>query len=139
MPRMPGVLVVDDDEAIRFTLRSLFEEEGYSAEETSSAPSAIILLRAAAMPFVVLLDYHLSRFDETNVLAEATRDDLLARHAYILVTAAAPTDLSPLTLRHMEQLGATLVLKPFDLNEMIDTVAVAAARLQTARDAGLPA
>ena len=56
--------------------------------------------------------------------------DLAARHAYLLVTAGAPPGaelLEPL----LAALDLRMVRKPFDIEDLLRTVALAAERIET--------
>lgn len=64
----PRVLVVDDDEGVRFTLRGLLEDEGLEVEEAGSGARALELLDAAAF-HLVLTDLRMPGMDGLELLA----------------------------------------------------------------------
>ncbi len=86
-PTIP-VLLVDDEEAIRESLRFFLEEEGYPVAETASVADALTHLRNAALPHVVLLDFLMPAGNAETLLREAEQDATLQRHRYILMPAS---------------------------------------------------
>ncbi len=131
------VLVVDDDRAIRETIRLALEEEDYSVEEASDGAAGLALLRAGEMRRVVLLDLRMPRMGGMAVLREVARDpELRARNAFVLVTANLHTvDAAGQAL--LDELSVPAVSKPFELDELLEVVARAAYRVAP-RDTGGP-
>jgi CheY-like chemotaxis protein len=126
---MARVLVVDDDEPIRDTLRVLLEENDHIVHEASSGEAALDILRATSDRFVVLLDLIMPGLDGVGVLQAVYADSRLSvQHAYILVSAGGAGDIA-----RAEPLLATLqgsvVNKPFDMDTLLDAVDAAARRL----------
>jgi two-component system nitrogen regulation response regulator NtrX len=68
------VLVVDDEEAIRKSLRMVLEYEGYDCVEAGSGPAGIEALRRE-LPDAVLLDIKMPGMDGLEVLAAARAKD----------------------------------------------------------------
>lgn len=126
----PEILVVDDDFSIRETLQMLLEEDGYTVAEVADGGAALAYLRQHDDPMVVLLDHIMPGMDGAQTLQAVAQDEHLAHtHAYILLTASArgaiPSLLSPLG-----DLPVTVVAKPFDLDELLNTVARVGRELQ---------
>jgi two-component system nitrogen regulation response regulator NtrX len=61
------ILVVDDEEGIRFSLRGILEDEGYEVMEAESGEVALSTLEAQS-PSLILLDIWLSGIDGLSVL-----------------------------------------------------------------------
>ncbi|HEX6121753.1 MAG TPA: response regulator [Ktedonobacterales bacterium] len=126
---MANVLVVDDDDEIRSTLRMLLEDASHHVREAASGQTCLPILRASAERLVVLLDLIMPQMNGLQVLeAIHAEGAALTRHAYILMTANNRQMLSqaaPL----LAALAITLVRKPFDLDILLETVEHAAARL----------
>lgn len=123
------VLVVDDDQAIRDALRLALEEEGYAVAEAADGAIALDMLHGSDEQQVVLLDFRMPRVDGGGVLLSVERDARLAgRDAFILITANLSTlPLSVATL--LDRLHIPVISKPFDMDELLDTVGAAARRL----------
>jgi len=123
------VLVVDDDWAIRETLRYVLEDEGYIVEEAPDGVVALDLLRASLTPAVVLLDLMMPRLDGVGVLNVVARDRQLASvHAYVVITANRYR-LDATANGVLADLSIPVVPKPFDMDTLLGTVATAARRL----------
>jgi CheY-like chemotaxis protein len=123
------VLVVDDDRAIRETLRLALEDEGYAVFEAADGLAALELLHAHVVPMVVLLDLRMPRLDGVEVLREvAGSAELSGRNAYALVTANRHT-LDTSSDRLLTHLAAPVIAKPFDLDDLLETVERLACRL----------
>jgi two-component system response regulator MprA len=130
----PEVLVVDDDRAIRETLRVALEDEGYRVAEAGDGAQALALLRAAQNAYVVLLDLRMPLLDGAGLLRLVAADDELAtRHVYAIITA----NLDAVPAARAATLGriaVPVIPKPFDLDEVLDYVARAAAGMMVGRD-----
>ncbi len=130
---MPPVLVVDDSDDICFALRLLLEEEGYEVLWTVDGAAALNILRSSDDRFLVLLDYLMPGISGYDVLnAVAADPHLSSRHGFILMTATART-LPPQMRPLLVTLEVPIILKPFDITDVIEAVSQAAARLH-ARD-----
>ena len=128
----PHILVVDDDQQIRETVRFLLEDAGYTVEEAVDGAEALALLRSSAQPLVALLDNLMPRINGVGVLdAVVANDTLRRRHAYLLITAS-PRSVPPETLAQLELLSGALIRKPFDISTLLDAVAEAQQRLSSA-------
>ena len=124
-------MIVDDDADIRLSMRMMLEEiGGHTVMEAADGASGLELLRASTEPLVVLLDLLMPGLDGIGVLqAVATDEHLATRHAYVVVTVSRRATSGEFP----ENLGMTLqvVPKPFDMDELLDTVAQADQRLHT--------
>lgn len=128
---MTRVLIVDDDEAIRETLREALEDEGYEIAEASNGIEGLAKLRASQEGMVVLLDHVMPKLDGLAVLRAVQAEPPLARrHVYILLTARSRISI-PLQ-ETVTGLTVTVVRKPFDLDMLFQAVQHAAERLSAA-------
>jgi CheY-like chemotaxis protein len=126
---MPRVLVVDDEEAIRETLRFVLEDAGYSVVEAMNGLDALDILYASIEPLVVLLDIMMPRLNGAGVLGVAAEDEQLAsQNAFVLVTANPAPFSKPFALL-VERLGVAVVSKPFDIDDLLSAIAQAARHL----------
>jgi CheY-like chemotaxis protein len=128
------VLIADDDNCIRETMRLVFEDEGYQVDEASNGKVTLELMRGSPDPYVVLLDLMMPQLGGADVLAIMAEEvDLSRRHAVLLVTAsscAAQGILGNLP----ERLRVPLIRKPFDLDVVLALVAKCAERLVSQED-----
>ncbi|HEX6797619.1 MAG TPA: response regulator [Ktedonobacterales bacterium] len=122
-------LVVDDDDAIRETLRSLLEDAGYAVEEASEGMEALRYLRMCRDRMVVLLDLMMPGLDGAGVLGAVAGDRKLAQQfAFILITANHNT-LTLALANLLKNLDVPFVSKPFDVDHLVGVVDAAARRL----------
>lgn len=124
------VLIVDDDEDIRETVRFALEDAHHVVREAINGVAALEILRHSTQSMVVLLDLMMPALDGAGVLGAVSGDQYLATHfAYILVTANSKT-LPLAFVNLLTNLEVPLLSKPFDIDTLLDTVDRAAARLR---------
>jgi CheY-like chemotaxis protein len=124
---MARVLIVDDDHDIRASVRELLEAEGHEVYEAPDGLEALRFLRRDGRGMVVLLDLVMPLLDGMGVLQAVAKDQTLAQsNAYVLFTVS-PQRVPPADL--LEQLGVTVVAKPFDLDTLLDVVEQSARQL----------
>lgn len=119
---MAHVLIVDDEQDIRDTLRFILEDAGYDVLEASDGEVALALLRESTVPLVVLLDLLLPKVSGVEILKAAIADPrLTGQHAYLLMTADSAV------LRHeadplLAQVSAQVITKPFDVDNLLTMI-----------------
>ncbi len=131
---MVTVLIVDDDGAIREMVHSALEEVGYKVWEARQGDEALTLLRETTTPMVALVDLLMPVVSGFELLQRVAEDwDLARRHAYVVVTASEES------LPVVQALRSTTVVeglvKPFDIDTLIETVERASAMLVPSHDA----
>ncbi len=117
----PKVLVVDDEQLIRWSLRETLTQQGYEVVEAGDGRAALRFFQPGADPIdVVLLDLRLPDTDGIKVLQHIKATDRQCQ--VILVTAFG----SPETTEQALQKGAFLVTnKPFKVEDILHFVAAA--------------
>ncbi len=120
---MAWVLVVDDDEPTRETLRVILEDAGYAVAEAPDGQAALEMLRSTPYHAIVLFDLLMPVLDGIGFLRAVKDDERLAkRHGYILLTAnrkALQVDSDGL----ITSLGVKVVQKPFDVDPLLHLIA----------------
>jgi len=110
------LLVVEDDNAVRTTLVTFLELEGYQVDAVSSSHEALQLLEQRAYP-IVISDIYLDDRTGLDVLQEARRRDPSC--AVILMTARGTME----TVMAATRGGAfDYIAKPFELEKMLETI-----------------
>lgn len=103
------ILVVDDDEMVRESLRDFLADEGFGVLAAADGVEALELLAAPAtpVPAVIVLDLKMPRMGGQEFRAAAAQDPKLAGIPVVLVTAERRVDSSgPPVLRKPVDLGA---------------------------------
>ena len=123
------VCVIEDDDATREPVRELLEEEGYRVIEAANGLDGLALLHSAEQRLVVALDHKLPALDGCDLLDIVAHDALLReRHAFIFMTAS-PNVAQEDCEEAVEELNATILPKPFSIDEMARAVRQAALSL----------
>ena len=107
------LLIVEDEEEIRKSLRELFTP-GYEIEEAVDGIEAIEKARAFR-PDLILLDLRLPRMDGYQVCQRLKSDPITAQVPIIMVTALVET---PQKVKGIEYGADDYITKPFDLEEI---------------------
>lgn len=114
----PGeVLVVEDDLAIRETLRELLEDEGYRVQAAENGREALDWLRAGHPPRVILLDLMMPVMNGWEFRQAQRRDPTLS-HIPVVVLSAD----HPLADKVSGMAVAGYLAKPFDLEALLVTI-----------------
>jgi two-component system nitrogen regulation response regulator GlnG len=122
---MPAILVVDDEEAVRFSFRHVFEEDDLRVLTAATAAEGLDMVRRE-QPDVVVLDLQLPDRTGLEVFQDIRAYD--AKRPVLFITAHGTTD----TAIEAMKLGAfDYLVKPVDLDQLSQIIARAldAARL----------
>ena len=113
---MPRILIIDDEKAIRNTLKEILEFENYTVDQAEDGPAGLDLLIQQRYD-VVLCDIRMPKMDGLEVLTRARAMGTDA--AFIMVSAHGSID----TAVEATKKGAYDFLpKPPDLNRLLVTV-----------------
>ena len=112
------VLVVDDEQLVRWSIAETLGAHGWETIEASDANSALARVTSDAPPDAVLLDLKLPDSDDLSLLA--CMRHLLPKVPVILMTAFG----TPEIFADARRMGAFTVLdKPFDLDDLHGLIA----------------
>ncbi len=122
LPGNGSVLIIDDEAAIRESLETLLEFEGYSVQSAETGEEG--LARLGDTPYdLVLLDFALPDRNGLEVLAEIrSRDPQLP---VIMITAYGTVDNA---VRAMQNGATNFIQKPWDNEKLLADVRAAVAR-----------
>ena len=113
---MPRILIIDDEKAIRNTLKEILEFENYTVDQAEDGPAGLDLLIQQRYD-VVLCDIRMPKMDGLEVLTRARAMGTDA--AFIMVSAHGSID----TAVEATKKGAyDFLSKPPDLNRLLVTV-----------------
>ena len=121
--RQPHILVINDTQEILDLLQELLEEEGYRVT-TSLALLNLDKIKALA-PDIIVQDLLFEETQETGwkFLTLVRLDPQLARIPLVLCTAATRTVNDPVMAEQLDRQGIRVVLKPFDIEQLLTTLA----------------
>jgi DNA-binding NtrC family response regulator len=119
MSDRPKVLIVDDEERFRSTMRKLLTIRGLFAETAGSGEEA--LRELTANPYdVVILDVRMPEMDGVRALAEIRKID--PEIAVLIMTGYASVD----TAKEIIKMGAhDYLLKPYDIEDLMEKIEAA--------------
>jgi two-component system nitrogen regulation response regulator NtrX len=113
---MPRILIIDDEKAIRNTLKEILEFEGYQVDQAEDGPAGLDLLIQQKYD-VVLCDIKMPKMDGLEVLERART--LAPDATFIMVSAHGNIE----TAVDATKKGAfDFIAKPLDLNRLLVTV-----------------
>ena len=117
-----SVLIIDDEAAIRESLQTLLEMEGYEVESADSGEAGLAVL--GDRPFdLVLLDLALPDRNGIDLLAELRAND--QQISVIMITAYGTVENA---VKAMQSGAANFVQKPWDNEKLLADVRAAVAR-----------
>ncbi len=131
--RNQPILVADDDDVTRETLRDILDDAGYDTIlEAPDGTRALEILRTNPRRLVVLLDWLMPHGAGADVLMARSGDTAsFGRHAYIVLTADARVSQADLdALELPSDMWIMLLRKPFSLDDVLQAVETAASTLQ---------
>ena len=121
------VLIVENDESVQQVLRQTLEDVGFEARTMWSGYEALALLKAQALDVLVVDDY-LPDLHFHDFLKRA--GDLPVQPRIVVMQAAAPTAED---LRQYALLGASSVVRKYDIDELCKVVSSVASTIRWPR------
>jgi CheY-like chemotaxis protein len=114
------VLVVEDDESIRNSLRLVLEDEGYTVDVAGNGREALDRLESHARPALVIVDLVMPVMSGWELCAEMARRQDLASLPVVIVSASGEADggSGPVGLETVHTLP-----KPILFERLLDHVA----------------
>lgn len=113
---MKQLLIVDDQFGIRILLNEVFQKEGYKIFQASNGKQALDIVKMRR-PDLVLLDIKIPGIDGIEILKRMKK--IVPDIKVIIMTAYGELNM----IEEAMELGAiTYFAKPFDIEEMRDTV-----------------
>lgn len=108
------VLVVDDDDAVRFALQTALEFEGYEVFAAENGQAALDYLQHSPRPCLILLDLMMPVMDGWTFAARVEKDARLSDIPVIVISANSD----------QEQIinAKSIFKKPVNLKELFVTV-----------------
>lgn len=113
----PRVLVVDDDKALRYTLRGILEDAGITVDEAADGEAALALAEQDANYHLIITDLRMPNLDGLALVARLKRIQHNAR--VILLTAHGSERTA---VKAMQQGAYDYFRKPFDVDELLAVV-----------------
>jgi CheY-like chemotaxis protein len=106
------VLIVDDDDDIRDTLKELCEDEGYAVATAANGAEALTVLAGPVAPCVVVLDLIMPVMTGNEVFATMQRDPRLAA-VPVIVSTSDPSRAPG---------GVQVMKKPVDVERLLQAI-----------------
>jgi CheY-like chemotaxis protein len=116
------ILIVDDEQAIRHSLRLALEDEGYQVLEAANGEQALAILTPHVSPMVILLDRLMPILSGDFLLLALAASPVLRQHHSIIVMTANASNIPDVVKRAIEKLNADIVTKPFNLDTLLRAV-----------------
>ncbi len=111
------ILIVEDEQLIRWSLRQKFEEKGYKVEEAETGAHAISAMDGKLFD-LIMLDYKLPDMTGLDILRRIRESD--SDVVVIMMTAFSTIESAVEAMK----LGAyDYITKPFDMDQLLRTVA----------------
>lgn len=127
---MPRLLVIDDEESVRYSFHAIFEDDDVSVVSARTAAEGLELARTEN-PDVIVLDIQLPDGDGMELFPRLKALD--PKRPILFITAHGTAELA---IQAMRQGAFDYLLKPLDLERLSQLLAAA---FETARIARVPA
>ena len=117
---MARILVVDDEELARFTIREILTKAGHEIEEAENGKQAIERQKAESFDLIVT-DIVMPEKDGVKMIAELKQDDP-APIIILAISAGGPTGDADFLKRAFSAGADNILAKPFSEEELVQKV-----------------
>jgi CheY-like chemotaxis protein len=117
-PAGAHLLIAEDDPAVRDLYHDLFTEEGYRVSLFARLPAVAEVQRLS--PDLVILDFFDSGASALELI-RAVRSDTATASLPVVVCSASPAEIREIE-PELAALDVAIVLKPFDLEDLLGVV-----------------
>jgi len=122
LPEADTILVVDDEESLRFFLAEELAEQGYTVHTAANGREALDLLRQVAIDLAII-DLQMPGLNGLELMEKI--QSLPDAPELIMLTAHATLEIS---IEAMRRGCSDFLLKPYDFDELLSSAAKAMAR-----------
>lgn len=117
-PQQSGILVVEDDPAIRRLVKMVLSREGYNVEVASDGVEAVLKLGLSDYD-VIILDLMMPNLDGFSFMSTLATSDPERMKRIIVTSAASPNVIK----ERMTGAPFAVLPKPFDIHTLVGQVA----------------
>jgi len=114
------ILAINNDPAVLALFRDLLEEAGYQVSTQNYIDRDVTQIKALA-PDLIILDYMWATEDASWSLLQMLRMDPATVDIPIVLCTGAVHEVKALEV-HLVTMGVTVVLKPFNIDQLVDAI-----------------
>jgi CheY-like chemotaxis protein len=116
----PQILAINNDPAVLALFRDLLEEAGYHVSTQTYVDRDLDQIKALK-PALIVLDYMWANEDASWSLLQMLRMDPATKAIPIVLCTGAVHEVKAFE-DHLVTMGVTVVLKPFNIDQLVDAI-----------------
>src|SRR5215216_1565967 len=116
----PHILAINNDPAVLALFRDLLEEVGYQVSTQTYVDRDLTQIKTLK-PNLIVLDYMWANEDASWSLLQMLRMDPATASIPIVLCTGAVREVKALQ-EHLVSMGVTVVLKPFNIDQLVDSI-----------------
>ena len=116
----PHILAINNDPAVLALFRDLLQEAGYQVSTQTWVDRDLTQIKALK-PDLIILDYMWANEDASWSLLQMLRMDPATEAIPIVLCTGAVREVKALE-EHLVSMGVTVVLKPFNIDQLVDAI-----------------
>ena len=116
----PRIIAINNDPAVLALFRDLLEEAGYQVSTQTYVDRDVSQIKALK-PDLIILDYMWANEDASWSLLQMLRMDPATVAVPIVLCTGAVHEVKALE-EHLVTMGVTVVLKPFNIDQLVDAI-----------------